>query len=413
MGAKDKLKELIPIIENKENYSDQEYLDAQFKFNNLLKTADNLAMTTKFMEDRNAGYVKARKTDGVWEELDYEKSFQDGYANTYFTYDEKGSILVATKDTNNDGVVGIGDEVLSLEELKNGVIDHDYSFQKKISLTEEATRLKALVGTFDNTTSSGTQDKDLKKEALDRTVDEALYDGSGKLTDYSKSQLRERGLMKSVKDEVDLNSEAIKKAMDNIKTELTNATSDQSDRLHKDAQVSRDNTTKPSEGGAALGEQVEADPNYWGGVTLDTDKYWAVDLKSGAKIASLKIGDKQYSNAEPRTATIDANGDLVLNIVYQNYKSSKYGTPRQTANKIAQLTALAAGLEKKTSLTTAQENKYKETKLELEAITTGMENEDAAVIVPREVQAKVAKQLGTTIEAIRARATKNAEVNMG
>jgi len=203
--------------------------------------------------------------------------------------------------------------------------------------------------------------------------------------------------MKSVKDEVDLNSEAIKKAMDNIKTELTNATSDQSNRLHKDAQVSRDKTTKDP----FVKSLSEATPSFWnageGGVNkLDTDKYGVVPVPADIALETLKIpdgagGERTLTNASIISYTLDANGDFLFEVSHQVVKGATKNKDTKKGKGFSQ-----------SELSNTKDGSDEGP----DSMRTGFENKSEIVKVISEKVGQIAAKLKTSPEELKARATK-------
>jgi hypothetical protein len=394
--------EYAPILKTLEdpNSSDQDKLTAQLKLQEIHNLPEKLKLVTDFYTNQDTAYQTAKQSGAIWENEDYEKSFQGGFEGFILDLDDKGNPMVAFKDTNGDGVVDIKD-VQTYEQIQTALNNGQgtFNFQKKFNIEGLTTSIAEKMGTEDITTASSgyksTQEKQVKKDELKLTIDRLLFK-DGEPSDVLKSALREKGLENTVENQKV------------IRDEIYSITEGKTDYLKKETKKAypvrsgrSSNTSKSS-----TGQAVTPTKQTWKGQfeNLDTKNYNSVSVE-GAKISALETGDgRTLTNANVVNYTYNKSGDLVIDVYHQDEKSSTLSKEKE--DLLAQLERL-----ENSSPTDETTKQIKNVVLELSKINKGVANKREVVVVSNEDEASVAQQMGLSIEDMRAQASKQPNSN--
>lgn len=200
--AKDEWEKIIPILENESGYSVKEVVSAKMKAQNLNKFSENLAAFDKTVTKRDLDYRTAKEANSIFENPEYEKNYQAGYANKSIGIDEQGMPVLYFIDNNNDGLddntgkAGKIGDYESYAEMETGTgIKYDFQkrFDKENLVKEAVTKIQPEVnqqvrgGLIVKTTG-------LNKEAVTQHVQDMFYDAKGNPSEVLKSLAKENNV---------------------------------------------------------------------------------------------------------------------------------------------------------------------------------------------------------------------------
>jgi hypothetical protein len=392
--------EYIGIIKTLEdpNTSEDDILKTRLRLQELHSLPEKLKLVTDFYTNQDSAYKTAKESGAIFENEDYEKSFQGGFENFVLDLDDMGNPVVAFKDTNNDGVVDVKD-VQTYDQIKTALNNGQgtFDFQKKFNIDAITTDIADKMGTQDITTTKGayssSQEKQVKKEELKTAINRLLYK-NGEVTGVMKSALREKGLENTPENQKLVSDEIYK------------ITEGKTDYLKKDNKkpypVRGSGSSKGSK--SSFGQAVVPTEQTWKDAykSLDTKNFNSVSVR-GPKIEALETGDgRTLTNANIVNYTYNTDGDLVLDVYHQDEKSSAFS--KEKKNEL--LVAIEA-LERMDNKTDEQQKELKDAELELSKINKGPSNLREVVTVAKEDEANVAGQMGMSIEDMKQRASKN------
>lgn len=310
------MKEFVPlnnILENPSKYSQQEVTDAQVKYNNLNKLAENTKRFDEIVSSEYDTYQKNVAEGKIFRNLEYEKNYQAGYGNKIGGTDSQGLPIVYFIDEDGDGL----DDVTG----KKGKIGDYESYAEIVSGTNKK---YDFTPKFDMGKELLEDSKNLQSVANDKTlltayVNNQLFKSDGVTpTDKLKSFALDAGI-------TDLsNVEALKKIANNY-------TNDVSLRV------------KPDTAQQALDQKIKQDAidnkNARDRMEL-TRSEGEKNRESAAEARKEKLAQEAAGKTTTSTATMDANGNTITTT---KSKGNNSGTKKPaTKNKVY------AGIDPKT-----------------------------------------------------------------
>lgn len=380
--------EIIKILDN-ENASQDEKLKAQLRLDNLHNLPEKMQLMTGFYTEQDSAYQKGKESGSLFEDPDYEKAFSDDFSGFFYSLDENMNPMVATKDTNGDGIVNIKD-VQTYDQIQKGL--PTFNFQKKFDTDKMATTIASEVGERDVTGQQGftsTQIKSAKLDAVKERAVKVMIKEDGTASDVAKSELRKRGLEDTKENLQKITDEFEKQILD--KTDYTKFVKIDQSALTSRLKENRD--AKKEE--ISIGEAVRPTDKTYDFQRTKVDPYEVNSIGvKGVKVKTIKGADgKVYTNADVRNITFNREGQMVVDASALKTKSITKKEYEEESKEMSE--------EEKKNLFFFGEDKNTITK-----VLPG-ESVRGSVIVTSEDAAEVAKAAGTTVEELKKRAIKN------
>ncbi len=395
----------LQILENP-NASQEEKIKARLRLDNLNQLPERFkTVTDKYTAEWNA-YQEAKQNGNAYDQPELDKAFQGGFKSYEIGLDDMANPVIAFVDKNGDGqndLIG----AQTFDQISQGMPLFDW--QKKYNIDTMAEDVAKRIGTTDKTevTNGGfgsIQEKSANIDGIRTAAQKLFYDANGGATEVAKSALREAGLdyqNPTAQDLLQVEDSFVKQAMsytDYMRKETLDA-SGQTSRMRENRLASGDNPN------AVITEPVNPSQEVWG----DAYSTIAPNAKSvgvnGVKLSAIRDGENIITDANVQNVTYDANGNMLVDVVYQSSKSSVY---TREVNELKELIENISKSKEAAAETGDQkavqmfDERIKENKLELDRLTTGSQNKRKVVRIPKEDEASVAQQLGG-IEAIKQR----------
>ena len=378
---------LLQILESPSS-SNEDKLKAQLKLQNLNNLPERLKEVTDFYTLQHNAYEEGKKNGLVWENKDYEKTFQEGFQNFQLGLDDQGNPTAAFIDADGDGVL----DVQSYEQIQKGLPTFD--FQRKVNMEGIIDKLSKDLGTVETSDEQGFVTKSFKgvdPEALDFSTNK-LFDNPEIIT----SALRENGLENTpdniAKLKSDFKTAVLARTDSSQKTDI-----DQSARTaaSREARLRRESETKSP----VLSEAVTPSKKIWGDEfsNIDTNNVKSIGV-SGVTLEALSDSKgTEITNASVQNYTYNKNGEMVVDVTYPKTKSI-------TKNDFSELEAKAAA---------GDQNAIDQ--LELATITGDGgakvvipgQNGRKSIVISKEDESRVASQLGLSIEEAKSKVQKS------
>lgn len=364
-------KQYIPLIKTLEdpNASDDDKLKAQLKLETLNQLPENLKTVTDFYTNQHNSYLKGKEDGSIWENIEYEKAFKDGFSNIQLGIDESGLPTVAFVDTDGDGVL----DVQNYDQLKKGIPTFD--FERKFNFEGAIADVAKKLGTVETKAQEGfktTTTKDVDPQALDMVTNKIIESNI-------KSALREYGGLEGTpenmaKIKMDFKKEVLSRTDRSHKVEI-----DQSgitSRLRENRLSRKDDNKAPK-----LSTPTTPSNEIWDfkATNINPNKVNSIGV-SGVKLPTVVGRDgTTYSNASVQNYTYNENGEMVLDVVIPKTKSIS----RTEVDELSPEQRENLSVDEKTGKT---------------RITLPGENIRQSVIVKNEDEAKIHNKLGQSVE---------------
>ncbi|WP_299528956.1 hypothetical protein [Ulvibacterium sp.] len=386
---------LMEIIENPKS-SREDVLKAQLRLQNINNLPENLKTFTDFYTNQHNSYLKGVTEGTIYKNEEYEKAFAKGFENIQLGLDEQGLPVVAFVDRDGDGLADDPQGALldfqTFDQTQRAIPSFD--FQRKFDfegyIRDVAENLAMKEEKIENGVVT-THTKGANLEALDLVTDR-LFNLPGRteaaLRDYNLEGTDEN--MSKIKDDFKKSVLAL------IDTKITKEIDHTAiNQARDDARAAKkDGLKRPR-----LSEPVTPTNDIWdfAATNIDPDKVNAIGVQ-GVTLPTVRARDgKTYSNAKVRSYTYNENGEMVLDVVVAKTKTitkTDYGELEERAD--------SGDEEAKKELLQAQLLGTGGAK-----VTIPGTNERVSVIVSREDEAFIHRELGQTIEEGRSRAYKN------
>lgn len=385
----------LKILEDP-NASREDQIKARLRLDNLNKLPEHYQLVTqKYTAEWNA-YKEARQSGSAWENPELEKSFQNGFKTFELGLDDQMQPTVAFVDKDGDGendLLG----VQTFDQIKQGMPLFDW--QKKYNMGSMAQGVAEIVGEIDTTelTDNGfgkSRVKQAKLEGLRMNAKKLLYDKEGNPSDVAKSFMKETGIK-------DLNK--LEEEFVNLSKTYTNELREENlDQGAINSNRRENRLSSQNENPIKITEPVKPSEEVWGGSYLsiaDGARSVGVD---GVKLDAVRDGDKVITDATVKNVTYDNNGNMLVDVAYQDVKNSTFKAKEESI-----LEQLVKAREAKDATNNpAQQEKFEEEikkyNLQLDRLSTGAQNKRKVVKIPKEDEAAVANSLGG-IDSIRQR----------
>lgn len=310
----------LPVMEvlSNPNRTEEQEFKARLKLSQVHEVPEKLNMIIDKIATRNAEYDELKKQGLVFEELDYEKLFRDGYEGMDIQFDDNMSPMVAYRDLDGDGIK----DFETFEEI-TGAEPSRFKFQKKYNLDDLASKAastkEAGLGYIDQTTgryTKTTQTKEIKEEAVKSYARRTMVDEEGKATDVALSELRKRGL--------DVNADNVELVIEDFEKMIK----DRSDKLYKESfniypvrSTSGSGKTEPKNT-VSFGGAVTPSKGNWGSMykDLDVKNFNSISVK-GVVVPALSTDKGDLTDLSITNYTYDKQGRLVFDGYVQEEKT--------------------------------------------------------------------------------------------
>jgi len=201
--AQDQYTPVMNILNNKEKYSTQEYIDATLKLDALNNFVENTQAMDKFVTQRDLEYRKGVQEGNLFPNPEYEKNYQEGYQNKVLGVSERGKPVLYFIDKNNDGiddVTGKKGKIGDYEDysdMENGVGLDKYKFKKRYNYENVTDDLSKKIQSEINQKVKGgliIKTTGVNPAELDDTVKSALYNNDGTPSEILESFATDFGI---------------------------------------------------------------------------------------------------------------------------------------------------------------------------------------------------------------------------
>lgn len=383
-------------------YSQSDKIKAKLKLDNIHNLPENLKTMTNAVVGEYQQYLKGVESGALFRDEDFEKKFENGFQGVSLSFDDDGLPVALFKkggtDVNGDGVIN----ELDVETMSS--LNDVYSrpqFQKKYDFDSVVSKhAKELVSRVDTEVDGlrTTKTTGLDLNLLDKTANRALYQ-DGQPTDLMKSFVRSRG--KNINNPEDLKTieseyknELLIRSKQGVEEEFDHRTAlgyKKEKRLNKDNEIS-------------LGEPVTPTVETWGSKhmkNINPDKVNSVPV-GNVKIDAIPLKDgRTITDAEVVNYTYDNNGNMIVDVVYQESKSetmsvNKYEKELEEATKNNDTQKIFA---------LQQANEVDGGK----RVTLPGKNRKEQISISKENESKIANQVAGSIEEAKKLAYKNDE----
>ncbi len=351
------------------NIPDSERIKLELESQNLDMIPENLKLATNNFTKLIGDYQKGVQEDSFFRNMDFEKMAMNGFENYIGTIDENGFPLVGFKDIDDDGKI----DLMPWNNLKDGIGVWDFlpklNYDKMIG---EMTKGLGTVKTKDRNGYDIITEKGIPLDLAKVSAKSMMYDPDGGLTNFAKSRLTELGynynnassdVIKEIERDV---TERILNSKDRESLRERDTTSEQGalNRAQRERHY-QDNKNKETTG---IGEAVEPTEGTWKSFyNTIPDGVKSVPISnSKTKFNSLKSKDKTYSNVTIDNYSYDKNGEILISGSYPE-KQTVVGEDGFTN-------------------------------------TTSVENKRVRMKGNKEIESRLAKMEGVTIEELRQRA---------
>jgi hypothetical protein len=342
--GQEKYKEIIPILSNPKAYSDEEYIQANLRLENLNKLAEKMDSMDKGITAFVSEADKDIKAGKYWEDPKFKNHYQTGYENKVPFLDENFNPAIAFIDKNNDGLDdNNGKEkpvngYFTYEDMESGVGIQNYKFEPRYSkeqlLAQAINKIKPEV----NQVVRGSriiETTGLNKDAVNAHVQELMFDQNGNPTDVLKSLARENNIpitdakgLKAIKDDF-INSMSLY-APGGVKESVNSEARQWAEFNYKKSQDG-----KKEQKEATTYELVENPVEFTNRGIVSKKGYKTVAVKNSDVVKF--IGGKDYKTGKSITisnGTIDSytvidkagKDQIIANITYEDTKAKKSTT---------------------------------------------------------------------------------------
>jgi hypothetical protein len=388
--------EYLPLLQTLENSdpSSDAYIKAKLGLANLQQLPEKLLAFTKAGTQEHNAYLEGVKTKNIWGDLKYEKRYQEGWKGIQLGYDENFNPVGAFVDNDNDGVL----DVVSFEQYQSGqasftpVTRHNFETIAKTVAADAGTMAKKKI-TEDG---FGTEETEgIKKEFVTLAADRMFtVDGEGKFSSYAISAFIESGipLEEATEDDMLKVKNAFIKDVDLRSNTRKENTIDNSGRTSaaKEARLS-------GEGGSTVKftEAVTPSKAVWGSTNFAPGAYSVGFTGSGVVLDAVRDGDNVITNATVKNSTYDIDDNLVIDISYQDVKSSAFKREEISGlEKIIKTLEEEKNPDDNETTTKKIDAEIEKFNLQLDRISTGAQNKRKIVTVPIEDKSEVASYFG-------------------
>ena len=398
--ARDEMGRLAQIKDNAEPGSD-EYIKATTGLQSIYNLPDKIKTLYSGRMSQYQQAVKAAEQGKIHKDENYEKfvkNYQGQMEDVQLGFDDQYDVAAAFLD--EEGNVQDTD---SYSSYVNGKLPFEptpvFNFEKTAQGVADAVgKIKDTdlpdkngVVSFTNTA---------KMKPINNSADRLFsMDENGNFKESTKSAFIQAGYKRSEWNEK--NMEKLKNAyIDDVRGRI--------DEEYKDtkASKSKQSSNNSSDNNVKIKQAVTPSKETWGEkVNLIADEAKSVGV-SGVEIPALRdidsSGDKQFiTDAKVRNYTYTGDGKMMVDVVYQDVKSSTFESEEEGFFE----KLIKSRNDAKDNLEEARQNgdedqveyfrgKYAEANLKLKRLKQGGQNVRKTVVIPKEDEADVASYLG-------------------
>ncbi|AGO47531.1 virion structural protein [Cellulophaga phage phi19:3] len=326
----------------------------------------------------------------------FRSTVQDSYDSYQTGFDDNGDLVIAYRDINGDGENDIiGTE--SFNNIMNGVTS--WKFDPNFDIDGLAKGAAAELGKNEDVSESGYV-TDTIIGPLEGTLSEKaksiMVSPGGGLTSEGKSFAQDLGLDPDKEETITAVLDGFKQKMETYvdrtrKKEVDYSAINSAGRLNLDRQKEGNKQPKITEPVTPTNETWNLSANK-----IDPNKVNSLGV-SGVSLDAIRDGSEVLSNAEVQNATYNKDGNMVLDVVVPKYKS-------MTSQDYSALEARASSGD--ADATRELRSAKRDGKGGARVVIPG-QNERKAVVVPKEDEAKVASEMGETIESLKGKIYKD------
>jgi hypothetical protein len=389
----------LPLLQTLESSdpSSEAYIKAKLGLDSLQQLPERLkSFTERGTQEYNA-YLAAVEKGDVWRDVEYEKRYQNGWEGIKLGLDDQFRPVGAFTDIDDDGFL----DIVSYDQHESG--QASFTPVKRYNFETIAKTIASDAGTIEQEKITqfgfGTQETiGIKKEFVTSAADRMFtVDGEGKFSPYAISAFVESGISVQRATEDDLLKVKNAFIQDvNLRSDSTEKnTIDNSgiNSRNKEARLSGD-------GGSTVKftEAVKPSKQVYGSLFENI----ALGAKSvgfqgsGVVLDAVRDGDEVITNATVKNATYDSDDNLIIDISYQDVKSSTFKAEEE--NELMALIKSRQAIKNSPSSSKVIKDKMdadiKKFNLQLDRISTGAQNKRKVLTIPIEDQSEVGSYFG-------------------
>ncbi|AGO48633.1 virion structural protein [Cellulophaga phage phi18:3] len=371
----------------------ENYIKLVDRINNLNSTVDNIKPFSDAISARNQEVSKQLESGNIKNNdkvKAFQKAFQNGYSSMQSGFDDNGRLMLAYVDKDGDGKNDLlGME--SFDEITKGV--SGFTFDPNFDIDGLAKGAAEELGKNEDVSESGYV-TDTIIGPLEGTLSEKaksiMVSPGGGLTSEGKSFAQDLGLDPDKEETITAVLDGFKQKMETYvsrtrKKEVDYSAINSAGRLNLDRQKEGNKQPKITEPVTPTNETWNLSANK-----IDPNKVNSLGV-SGVSLDAIRDGSEVLSNAEVQNATYNKDGNMVLDVVVPKYKS-------MTSQDYSALEARASSGD--ADATRELRSAKRDGKGGARVVIPG-QNERKAVVVPKEDEAKVASEMGETIESLK------------
>ena len=386
----------LPLLQTLESSdpSSEAYIKAKLGLDSLQQLPERLkSFTERGTQEYNA-YLAAVEKGDVWRDVEYEKRYQNGWEGIKLGLDDQFRPVGAFTDIDNDNVL----DVVSMDQYQSGQTSFApvkrYDFEKVAkTIAGDAGIMadkKITEGGFGTEETEG-----IKKEFVTLAADRMFtVDGEGKFSAYAISAFVESGI--SIKEATEDDLLKVKNAF--IKDVNLRSDTRKENTIDNSGRTSAAKEARLSgEGGSTVKftEAVTPSKAVWGSTNFAPGAYSVGFTGSGVVLDAVRDGDNVITNATVKNSTYDIDDNLVIDISYQDVKSSAFKREEISGlEKIIKTLEEEKNPDDNETTTKKIDAEIEKFNLQLDRISTGAQNKRKIVTVPIEDKSEVASYFG-------------------
>jgi hypothetical protein len=386
----------LPLLQTLESSdpSSEAYIKAKLGLDSLQQLPERLkSFTERGTQEYNA-YLAAVEKGDVWRDVEYEKRYQNGWEGIKLGLDDQFRPVGAFTDIDDDGFL----DIVSYDQHESG--QASFTPVKRYDFEKVAKTVAEDAGTIEQEKITefgfGTQETiGIKKEFVTSAADRMFtVDGEGKFSPYAISAFVESGISVQRATEDDLLKVKNAFIQDvNLRSDSTEKnTIDNSgiNSRNKEARLSGD-------GGSTVKFTQAVTPSkaVWGNTNFAPAAKSVGFTGSGVVLDAVRDGDGVITNATVKNVIYDKDDNLVIDISYQDVKSSAFKREEISGlEKIIKTLQEEKNPDDNETTTKKIDAEIEKFNLQLDRVSTGAQNKRKFVTVPIEDKSEVASYFG-------------------
>jgi len=387
----------LPLLQTLENSdpSSEAYIKAKLGLDNLQQLPEKLLAFTKAGTQEYNAYLAAVEKEDVWRDVEHEKRYKDGWKSIKLGLDDQFNPVGAFTDIDDDSFL----DVVSYDQYQSG--QASFTPVKRYNFETIAKTVAEDAGTIEQEKITqfgfGTQETiGIKKEFVTTAADKMFtVDGEGKFSPYAISAFVESGISVQRATEDDLLK---------VKNAFIQDVNLRSNSTEKNTIDNSGGTSAARE--ARLSGEGGSTVKFTQAVTPSKQVYGSLfeNIALGAKsvgfqgsgvvLDAVRDGDEVITNATVKNATYDSDDNLIIDISYQDVKSSTFKAEEESLlEKIIKSREIKEATTDKT-INNKMDADIKKFNLQLDRLSTGAQNKRKVLTIPIEDQSEVGSYFG-------------------